>query len=239
MKNLLNDFFFGTSDTDDISAYENIEETIIVDRNKSHNGTLYHPEEKSTGMTHFAFLVHGYNGNPTDLLYLRTAMAANAEKALVRNESEESQECEGGENYTVEQNQDRIVIHSCQSNIRCTQDGIEKGGKRILNEVLSIIRRYTPTRHDKGGDEEFVDVTISFVGNSLGGLYSRYAIAELYKLSRSETNESNSNFILLEENIRLHLNIFCSTATPHLGVSGHLWLPLPRRLEVAIANLIG
>jgi hypothetical protein len=190
-------------------------------------------------MTHFAFLVHGYNGNPTDLLYLRTAMAANAEKALVRNESEESEEYDGGENSAIEQNQDRIVIHSCQSNIRCTEDGIEKGGKRILNEVLSIIRRYTPIRHDKSGDEEFVDVTISFVGNSLGGLYSRYAIAELYKLSRSETNEPNSSFIVIEENIRLHLNIFCSTATPHLGVSGHLWLPLPRRLEVAIANLFG
>ena len=189
---------------------EEMDQTVIVENNQTSTLTT----------THFAFLVHGYHGNPADLLYLRTAMAAIAEKK----KSNTTNQAAG---------QDRIVIHSCQSNLGRTGDGLENGGRRILGEVLSVIREYSP--RDDGNGDEVVDITVSFVGNSLGGLYSRYAIARLSELS----NSTDEEFILLEGNIRLYLNIFCSTATPHLGISGHLYFPLPRSAEVGIAKLLG
>lgn len=176
-------------------------------------------------MTHFAFLVHGYNGQPADLRYLRCAMATIAEKELGCNDK--------SNNPKEISSQDRVVIHSCQTNYGQTGDGIAKGGTRILEEILSVIREHSTRSTDD--DEEAVDITVSFIGNSLGGLYSRYAIARLAELS-SATDEQ---FILLEGNIRLHLNIFCSTATPHLGISGHTYFSLPRTAEIGIGKIMG
>jgi Putative serine esterase (DUF676) len=35
------------------------------------------------------------------------------------------------------------------------------------------------------------------------------------------------------------LNIFCTTATPHLGISGHTFVTLPRRAEIGLASAMG
>jgi hypothetical protein len=68
-------------------------------------------------------------------------------------------------------------------------------------------------------------VTVSVVGNSLGGIYSRYAVAKL--ASQDELD------------YELHFNIFCTTATPHLGISRHTYFPLPRSAENMVANAMG
>jgi len=44
---------------------------------------------------------------------------------------------------------------------------------------------------------------------------------------------------MLDEKYRLHFNIFCTTATPHLGISKHTWVPIPRSAEIGIAQTMG
>lgn len=104
-----------------------------------------------------------------------------------------------------------VLVYKPMSNHEKTSDGIAMGGKRVAQEILDYIRE---TSEKDVGE---VIKTISFVGNSLGGLYSRYAITEL------EASKSVS--------IDLHFNIFYTTATPHLGVSSHTYIPLPRLIE--------
>jgi len=171
---------------------------------------------------------------------------------------------------TENKKQHKIVLHSCQSNWNNTSDGVEAGGERIFQEILHVIKSSMSSSNNdnssnnnnknniKGEVEVIQDVTISIIGNSLGGLYSRYAIARLAAFSnndddkqddgkdyvkndRDQCDEKNIQFkpFLIDGNIRIHFNTFCSTATPHLGVSGHTYLPLPRTAEVGIGSLMG
>jgi hypothetical protein len=43
---------------------------------------------------------------------------------------------------------------------------------------------------------------------------------------------------ILDGRYRLHFNVFCTTATPHLGVSKHTFLPIPRKAEIAAATIM-
>jgi hypothetical protein len=61
-------------------------------------------------------------------------------------------------------------------------------------------------------------ISLSLVGNSLGGLYARHALGHLSSFSK------------------LQPNLFCTTATPHLGVSQHTYIKIPRVAEYLIAN---
>merc|ERR1719491_134209 len=90
-------------------------------------------------------------------------------------------------------------------------------------------------------------VTISMVGNSLGGLYSRYALVKISELAKEqcanenndETNQQsddNGSILIDGGEIRIYFNVFCTTATPHLGVSGHTWLPIPRKIETKLSR---
>lgn len=81
------------------------------------------------------------------------------------------------------------------------------------------------------------DVTISILGNSLGGLFGRYAIAKL--IERHCVLEPESDCWILDGRFRLHLNIFCTTATPHLGVSRHTYVKIPRTAEIGVAHAMG
>lgn len=63
-----------------------------------------------------------------------------------------------------------VLVFSSQSNrFHRTLEGIDIGGQRLAHEVTNYIATL----------REPID-SISFVGNSLGGLYSRYAISKLY-----------------------------------------------------------
>lgn len=67
---------------------------------------------------------------------------------------------------------------------------------------------------------------ISFVGNSLGGLYSRYALKELW--------DEGSRTIAGCEPVT-----FMTIASPHLGVRKHLGLPFPRPLHFMAPVFLG
>ena len=77
-----------------------------------------------------------------------------------------------------------------------------------------------------------IDITTSMVGNSLRGLYGRYAVAQLAEVlgnpTRISSEESNKAcyYHLLDGYVRIHLNVFCSTASPHLGCVNHTFIPI-------------
>lgn len=101
-----------------------------------------------------------------------------------------------------------IRVLNAKSNAGGTDDGIVNGGKRLADEIeeaLSAIEQ---------------PVKLSIVAHSLGGLYARYAIAQL------------------EFSNMLSPLIFCTSATPHLGVCNHTYIPIPRWAESRIGNFL-
>lgn len=110
--------------------------------------------------------------------------------------------------------EDLILVHSAGYNHEKTTDGIVAGGKRLaqeVNEWLDDVRKLK-TQNQK--------ISLSFVGNSLGGLYSRYSLA-------------------LIDWTDITPAVFCTTVTPHLGVSSpHTYLPIGSALEYAAAQVL-
>jgi hypothetical protein len=150
-------------------------------------------------------------------------------------------------------NNNNIVVYSPKCNEGRTHDGIKLGGIRLANEIVDFIRKDMQERrrvilneddestpmnqqqqqqHQQNNKDDVVNVTYSMVGNSLGGLYARYAISLLpYQLPPINDDDKNQQM-----SVCLHPNIFCTTATPHLGVSKHTFLPVPRILETIIGT---
>ena len=158
-----------------------------------------------------------------------------------------------------------IVVHSCKCNVGKTHDGIKNGGTRLAHEIVDFIRLDLQKLHSSGengtngenavhddgkaGTEECADehVTYSIVGNSLGGLYARYAISLVPRQlsiprsiatgsSTTISTKDTTNIHTNNQRIHLHPNIFCTTATPHLGCSRHTYIQLPRFAENIVAT---
>jgi len=226
-----------------------------------------------SGIIHFCFIVHGHQGKPTDLSYLHHAIKDKANQhggfATTKssgmcsvgknsssqhddddvsaqrnggsraNQNEETMQTSVEEIITVKSTNCTFVVHNAACNEGSTHDGVVKGGERLANEILEVIRGEIEqtTRH------QTQDVTISIVGNSLGGLYGRYAVAMLDELlfasDEDGTKEDVPPHYILDDNIRLHFNVFCSTASPHLGCADRTYVPIPRFAEVGIAKRMG
>ncbi|KAL7596422.1 hypothetical protein Lser_V15G28921 [Lactuca serriola] len=94
--------------------------------------------------------------------------------------------------------------HECtrRNSALAAPDGIDVMGSRLADEVISVIERNPKVEK------------ISFIGHSLGGLISRYAIAKLYV--QNQTYQDRSGKIVGVEAIN-----FITVATPHLGSRGH------------------
>lgn len=111
-------------------------------------------------------------------------------------------------------NSKNYLIHVIKSNSNDyvfgwvkTQDGIDKGGRRIYNEITSLTNKY-PSINE-----------ISMIGGSLGGLYIRYAASLLYKnnqLTGSNGSDDNKSNKLIAKNL-------ISLGSPHLGIDD--WVP--------------
>jgi hypothetical protein len=122
-----------------------------------------------------------------------------------------------------------FYVYSTRVNEDQTSDGIIAGGERVAQELNSLL-------HDKNLQGK--DVTLSFVGNSLGGLYARYALSQIDALQPESPGLHNSSTTSASNNsIRsLEPKVFITTATPHLGVSEHTYLPIPRFAEDIISS---
>eukprot|EP00429_Kryptoperidinium_foliaceum_P010692 CAMPEP_0176002298 /NCGR_PEP_ID=MMETSP0120_2-20121206/574_1 /TAXON_ID=160619 /ORGANISM="Kryptoperidinium foliaceum, Strain CCMP 1326" /LENGTH=577 /DNA_ID=CAMNT_0017334881 /DNA_START=265 /DNA_END=1995 /DNA_ORIENTATION=+ len=186
----------------------------------------------SPEIVHFCFLLHGHRGLSKDLSYMQVMM----------------------QKVAAEQKQSRsthdMVVHTSVCNEGKTTDGIRNGGERLVQEIRDTIEEEMIKRHPelhflKDGSEPpkdddpstIYDVTISILGNSLGGLFGRYAIAKL--MANCCELESKTGCYILDGRFRLHLNIFCTTATPHLGISRHTYVKLPRPAEIGVAHALG
>jgi len=149
---------------------------------------------------------------------------------------------------TVEkvQSKGNLVVHNAACNEGKTSDGIIKGGERLVHEMLSVIRfefmrKEDPQQQEESSQQGHIDITLSVIGNSLGGLYGRYAIAHIAEILCEPTHEADKacNYFLLDGCIRIHLNVFCSIACPHLGCAGFTYFPIPRPAEMAVAKVMG
>eukprot|EP00468_Gymnochlora_sp_CCMP2014_P010674 CAMPEP_0167745076 /NCGR_PEP_ID=MMETSP0110_2-20121227/2949_1 /TAXON_ID=629695 /ORGANISM="Gymnochlora sp., Strain CCMP2014" /LENGTH=361 /DNA_ID=CAMNT_0007629675 /DNA_START=83 /DNA_END=1165 /DNA_ORIENTATION=- len=95
----------------------------------------------------------------------------------------------------------KALVHlaQCNSGTFMTYDGIQKGGSRLANEIRQLKEKYPSL------------LRISLVGNSLGGLYCRYAMALLYDTKTGKV-------------CGLEPFKYLTTATPHLGVGVYGYL---------------
>jgi len=217
---------------------------------------------------HFCFLVHGYQGLSGDLSYLEAMMKHHVWQEKQKREKLPIETCNKDQdddfvmipkdefvnhqsNATSRSRQD-VVVHNCQCNEGKTNDGIIQGGERLIHEIRNVIDSNMNQRQEviskEVNDKQLCDITISILGNSMGGLYGRYAIAkliEIYCVEIESTNHNNpekgisTTRWILDGNYRLSLNTFCTTATPHLGVSKHTWIRIPRIAEVIVALCMG
>ena len=124
-----------------------------------------------------------------------------------------------------------LVAHVVSCNDGATSDGVELGGKRVEEEIKSVLCRFCTDAHKKGSPPDFI--TISFIGNSLGGLYARYALVNLAHFV--DKGFSDNDKMKLP---KIYFNVFCTTATPHLGVSRNTYFPIPRVAEQLIGNIM-
>lgn len=119
-----------------------------------------------------------------------------------------------------------VAIHcSCNNSALKTFDGVDVMGKRLANEVREVIGQ-TPSA-----------TRISFLAHSLGGLVSRYAIAQLYQppiahVQDSGEGEDVTDISRAAERGPSEITIgglqpenFITLATPHLGCRGAKQLP--------------
>ncbi|CAM6103988.1 unnamed protein product [Calypogeia fissa] len=125
-----------------------------------------------------------------------------------------------------------VAIH-CSSNNSAlkTFDGVDVMGRRLANEVRQVIDR-TPSA-----------TRISFLAHSLGGLVTRYAIAELYRppilhirdVGDGVTGRRDNSAIEEPSEVTiggLKPENFITLASPHLGCRGTAQLPFLLGIQV-------
>ena len=122
---------------------------------------------------------------------------------------------------------DRVVVHSVTCNEGRTSDGIAAGGQRVAEEINQMVQEIW--NHEQHQHHQ-PNIQLTIVGNSLGGLYGRYAVSEI-----DWTKDEDSQ----QQKARLIPHYFVTTATPHLGCGfQQTYLPLPRFIEHPIGNIL-
>lgn len=153
---------------------------------------------------HTVFLVHGWMGNPREMNALRGS--------LVRQWLESQQD-----EFTSSTG---LLVHGASANENQTTDGVAAGGQRLAREIRAWLEEVV----DHDGTMSCPKVTLSVIGNSLGGLYARYALRDLAQVVVWD---------------KVTPTVFATTATPHLGVGyGQSYLPLPRFVEHGVATAL-
>jgi len=112
-----------------------------------------------------------------------------------------------------------VVLKSASNEYTKSFNGVEIGGRNLVREI-EYLRSLQPQLN-----------RISFVGNSLGGLYARFAIQELFD------NSTNTMQGLVPHK-------FMTIATPHLGVRDYTFLDeyglhVPAFLKTMVSKVLG
>jgi hypothetical protein len=140
-----------------------------------------------------------------------------------------------------DQTKGSLIVHNTVCNEGKTSDGIVNGGVRLAHEILSVIRFEVELKGNlrqqrDASPQVHIETTITIIGNSLGGLYGRYAIAYLAQILEVD---ACCKYYLLDGCILIHPNVFCSIASPHLGCAGFTYVPIPRAAELVVAKVMG
>lgn len=98
------------------------------------------------------------------------------------------------------------VLQSSSNQLLKTLLGVSEGGSSLASEIKCFVSKKDALRK------------ISFVGNSLGGLYARYAIRDLY-------NSSSGTIAGLQP------HCFVTIASPHLGIRDYTYIDIPNYLK--------
>ena len=184
---------------------------------------------------HVVVLVHGILGNAMELDYLKVALEREAEDFI--RVTSDIETCSASSSTKVSP----VLVYRVHSNVGKTLDGIAAGGTRIAEEINHLVQKlHERFQHDNGNgntDHPIPKVKISFVGHSLGGLYSRYAISKIRWKTTTKTSGSNSQNNSNEDksvSIGAYPKVFCTTASPHLGLHQQSSIPVPRFVEQSI-----
>ena len=153
---------------------------------------------------HVIILMHGIMGNHMEMDYLKQALEREAGQIKESN-------VDNHENW-------QVLVFSARSNAGKTFDGIANGGLRLAQEVNTIVQELNQLKEGHSGRSE-LDISLSIVAHSLGGLYARHALKHIDMSSVTP-------------------KVFCTTVTPHLGTKEHTWIPIPRGLEVIAGKVM-
>ncbi|KAL3804448.1 hypothetical protein ACHAWO_012464 [Cyclotella atomus] len=217
-------------------------------------------------LAHYIFLVHGWLGNDLEMGYLSESFAKCIAKEGGDTTAIDGEE-EGHDSKRMKRSNSQllaadaagestyphhppVVVHSVKCNVGKTHDGIKNGGTRLAREIVDFIQSdlqklQSSNAASSASSEKEGHVTYSIVGNSLGGLYARYAISLVPRQLciprpiKNNTNNDATSYHSSQQKIHIHPNTFLTTATPHLGVSQHTYLPLPRIAETIIGSGMG
>jgi Putative serine esterase (DUF676) len=193
-------------------------------------------------------------GNSKELSYLQSQLIRQGE-----NITETMHQAQNITNYHSNhhhQHNDDIthfLTYSSIINEGRTSDGIRHGGQRLAYEINTWIQQLrqqihtsdttTTTTYNENTNIQW-DISLSLIGNSLGGLYARYALKDIqfqyHVCGTSSTSTSTSRTIQPISSI-LHPAVFVTTCTPHLGVGkDQSYLPhVPHWIQLVIAKGIG
>lgn len=124
------------------------------------------------------------------------------------------------------------IVHCVSCNEGRTKDGVVKGGDRLAQEVKEVLdkqRGNAPLQR------------IHFVGNSLGGLYCRYAVALLFEPCKRNEKDGRCNCGCggAGRVAGLIPHSFVTIATPHLGVRKFKILNVPDVIYAVVARRTG
>merc|ERR1712146_351900 len=142
-------------------------------------------------------------------------------------------------------NKYRVLPHIVRCNEQRTGDGVIQGGLRLANEINEMVHYYKTTNYPNLK-------YISIVGNSLGGLYARFALSEI-KIFEKETvsdkqfneNEISEKPEATGDNETLQMgggllpHTFLTTVSPHLGAKSFTYIPLPEAVFPVLGKVMG
>jgi Putative serine esterase (DUF676) len=194
---------------------------------------------------HVMILVHGIMGNHRELLYVQEALQRDFDAAV----HQADQWHDGSQQRTP-----TLWVHSAICNEADSLDGIEAGGLRLAQEINDLLREYVHNEIEPlmmMQEREHVEaetndststsvkelqpqpqhtIALSFLGFSLGGMYSRYSLPFIDWTVNTENNSST---------IPVVPNLFVTAATPHLGIQRMTYWKLPAFLEPLVAWYLG
>lgn len=124
------------------------------------------------------------------------------------------------------------IVHCVSCNEGKTKDGVVQGGERVATEVRNVLEQHpnkVPLKR------------ISFVGNSLGGLYCRYACAVLFQKCEGAGKDGTCTCGCqgVGRMAGLIPHSFVTIATPHLGIRKFKILNLPDLVYSTMAKDTG